>query len=436
MRALLLRRRGSLSEVLAVIAFAASAAILATVLGGVLAFAGRAGDPAQQGPDGIAGMLLLCAVIATALLVPTAITLGASAAKLSLVRRERDLAAIRLVGGTTGQVAGIAVLDVVIQALIGAVVGIGVHLAWTPLLTGLDFAMTPFTVAELLPPWWAYPLLVIGFVGLAAFSASLALIGVVVSPLGVARDSRTVRVSLLRAAVWVLVLIGFVAATRIGYPDEGVAIAVLVVFMMIVVGGVNIIGPLVVWLGARIVAAVAPWPSWLVAARRLAADPRSGWRSVSGITFGLVVAGMLTLMSLFAGSGDDPTTMAFSHALLTGGYLTLGIAALLAAVSTGVTQASRVIDQARTYRSQHIGGADLAQLHRARIVEVVIPVLMSSVIATISTLVLLSPVLSGMTGSIAPVVQYVVSGLAAYLLVALAVAVSAPLVRRVALTSA
>lgn len=436
MRALLLRRRGSLSEVLAVVAFAASAAILATVLGGVLAFAGRAQDPAQSGPDDIAPLLMICALVAAALLVPTAMTLGASAAKLSLARRERDLAAIRLVGGTTGQVAGIAVLDVVIQALLGAVIGIVVHVAWTPLLTALDFSMAPFAIGELLLPWWAYPLLVLGFVGLAAFSASLALIGVVVSPLGVARDSRTVRVSLLRAAVWVLLLVGFVVATRIGYADEGVAVAVIVVFMMIVVAGVNIIGPLVVWLAARLIAALAPWPSWLVAARRLAADPRSGWRSVSGITFGLVVAGMLTLMSLFTDPGEDPSTAAISGALLTGGYLTLGIAALLAAVSTGVTQASRVIDQARTYRSQHIGGADIAQLHRARIVEVVIPVLLSSVVATISTLVLLTPALGGLAGSIAPVIQYVVSGLAAYVLVALAVAVSAPLVRRVALTTA
>lgn len=450
MRALLLRRRGSLSEILAVIAFAASSAILATVLGGVLAFADRAGVLGPGGSSGsggsggssggsgggtedLAGLLAICAVIAAALLVPTAMSLGASAARLSLVRRERDLAAIRLIGGTTGQVAGIAVLDVVVQALLGAVVGIGLHLAVTPLLTGLDFGMAPFSFGELVLPVWGYPVLVVGFVLLAALSAAVALVGVAVSPLGVARDSRRVRVSMLRAVVWVLILGLFLAATKMAYPDEGVAVAVLVIFMIIVVGGVNVIGPLLVWLCARVVAAVAPWPSWLVAARRLAADPRSGWRTVSGITFGLVVAGMLTFVSLMATTDGDPEAAAISHALVTGGYLTLAIAAVLAAVSTGVTQAARVIDHARTYRSQHIGGADLAQLHRARIAEVVIPVALSSVVATISSLVLLSPVLGGMASSPLPFVLYVLAAIGAYLLVAAAVAASAPLVRRVAL---
>lgn len=440
---LLLRRRGSVSEALAVIAFTASSAILATVVGGVVAFAHRAhllpGDTPL--PDGaglsdeqqLAASLVVCAVVAGALLVPSAVSLGASAAKLSLVRRARSLATIRLVGGTTGQVGSIAVLDVAVQALVGAVLGIGVHLAVTPVLTRLDFGMTPFTASELMLPVWAYPVLVLVLVALAAVSGAISLVGVAISPLGVARESRTVRVSLLRGGLWVLMLVAFVVVSRMSFHDTGVAMAVIAVFMMIVVAGVDVVGPLVVWLAAKAVGATAPWPSWLVGARRLAADPKSGWRTVSGITFGLVVAGMLTLLAVVGDSSGDADQ--FASALMTGGYLTLGIATVLAAVSTGVTQAARVIDQADTYRAQHIGGATVAQLHRARAAEVVLPAALSSIVATISALVLLSPVLGSMSTSVMPVVLYVAAAICAYALVGVAVAASAPLVRRAALSA-
>src|SRR5690625_4060278 len=156
----------------------------------------------RSGEDAVIGFLVICAAVASALLLPSAIGFGGSAARLSLVRRERDLAAMRLVGGTTGQVGGIAVLDVAAQALLGAIAGIALHLAATPLLTHLDFGITAFTVGELLLPWWAYPLIVLGIALLAVGSAAISLTGVVLSPLGVARDSRTIRMSVMRVVAW------------------------------------------------------------------------------------------------------------------------------------------------------------------------------------------------------------------------------------------
>src|SRR5690606_34305392 len=216
---LLLRRRGALADVLPIIAFAAATAITGTVLGGAAAFVGRLPDGGDTGytPEGaVIPFLVSCAMVASVLLIPSAVGLGGSAARLSLARREQDLATIRLVGGTGGQVGGVAVLDVAAQALLGALLGVVLHLAVTPALTALDFGITPFTTADLLMPWWAYPLLVLGMVLLAAGSAAVSLIGVVLSPLGVARDSRVVRMSVLRVIIWAVLIIGFLLVAQFG----------------------------------------------------------------------------------------------------------------------------------------------------------------------------------------------------------------------------
>ena len=440
---LLLRRRGALADLLPVIAFAAATAITGTVLGGAAAFVGRlpAEDaPAMSGEASLIPFLVMCAMVASVLLIPSAVGLGGSAARLSLARREQDLATIRLVGGTGGQVGGVAVLDVAAQALLGALLGVGLHLVVTPALTALDFGITPFTTADLLMPWWAYPLLVLGMVLLAAGSAAVSLTGVVLSPLGVARDSRVVRMSVLRVIIWAVLIVGFLVFAQFGsmllgpIADGMVFFAVMILFIGAVVAGVNVIGPFIVWGVALFVVRTAPVPGLLVGARRLAADPKAGWRAVSGITFALVIAGFLTVLALLTrddGTGGAEDAM-MATAMSTGGLLTLGIAAVLAAVSTGVTQTARVIDQAPVLRSQHIAGAQVGQLHRARIAEIVLPVLLSSVLATFTSLLVVMAVLGGAPNDPIVAVQYLASVLGAYALVIAAVLIGSPLVRRYA----
>ena len=444
---LLLRRRGALADLLPVIAFAAATAITGTVIGGAAAFVGRLpeGDgSAMSGEASLIPFLVTCAMVASVLLIPSAVGLGGSAARLSLARREQDLAAIRLVGGTAGQVGAVAVLDVAAQALLGGLLGVGLHLLATPPLTALDFGITPFTTADLLMPWWAYPLLVLGMVLIAAGSAAVSLLGVVLSPLGVARSSRTVRMSVMRLVIWAVLVIAFILFAQLGsmvlgsIADGMVFMAVMILFIGAVVAAVNLVGPYLVWAFALLAARLAPVPSLLVGARRLAADPKAGWRAVSGITFALVIAGFLTVLALLTrsdGTGGEEDVM-MATALSTGGLLTLGIAAVLAAVSTGVTQTARVIDQAPLLRSQHVAGAQVGQLHRARIAEIVLPVLLSSVLATFTALLVVMAVLGSAPQDPLVAIQYLASVLGAYLLVIAAVLVGSPLVRRYALRGA
>ncbi|MBM7501842.1 hypothetical protein JOD52_002682 [Brachybacterium muris] len=438
---LLLRRRGALADALPVIAFTAATAIIATVIGGAAAFARRI--PADlTGPVSaeaqLMPFLMLCALFASVLLIPSAVGLGGSAARLSLARRERDLAAIRLVGGTTAQVGGTAVLDLAAQALLGAAAGVVVHMLAAAPLTALDFGITPFTVGELLMPWWAYPLLIAGVVLLAAASAAVSLTGVVLSPLGVARDSRTVRMSVLRLLIWGALIIGFLLFMQImpmiDSQGSNLGMVIAIGFVAAIVAGMNVAGPFLVWVAARIAAALAPAPALLVGARRLAADPRAGWRAVSGITFAMVIAGFLTIIATIEPSTPDDQMLA--TALHTGGMLTLGIAAVLAAVVTGVTQTARVIDHAPQIRAQHIAGAEVSQLHRARLAEITLPVLLSSVVATFTAFLVLLIVFGGGAADPRTVILYFLGVFGAYALVVAAVLVSAPLVRRAALRTA
>lgn len=440
---LLLRRRGALADVLPVIAFAAATAITATVLGGAAAFVGRipAGEAPMTGEASIMPFLAICALIASVLLVPSAVGLGGSAARLSLARREQDLAAMRLVGGTSGQVGSVAVLDVAAQSLLGAILGLGAHVAVTPALTRLDFGIAPFTVADLLLPVWAYPVLVVALVLTAVGSAAVSLAGVVLSPLGVARDSRVVRMSVMRVVLWGALILGFIVFMNIGAALMGgagggmAAIVIMVLFVAAIVAGINVVGPFIVWITALALAKIAPIPSLMVGARRLAGDPRAGWRAVSGITFALVIAGFLTMIATLGEATNPEEAMMFT-AMTTGGLLTLGIAAVLAAVSTGVSQTARVIDQAPRLRAQHIAGAEVGQLHRARLAEIAVPVGLSSLIATGTALLVLTTFLGGAPSDPMMAVQYLLCVLGAYALVIAAVLVGSPLVRRYAVRAA
>lgn len=440
---LLLRRRGALADVLPVIAFAAATAITATVLGGAAAFVGRipSGPAPMTGEGSLMGFLSVCALIASVLLVPSAVGLGGSAARLSLARREQDLATMRLVGGTSGQVGSVAVIDVAAQSLLGAVLGLGAHLAVTPALTRLDFGISPFTVADLLLPWWAYPVLVLALVLIAAGSAAVSLAGVVLSPLGVARDSRVVRMSVLRVVLWAGLILGFIVFMNIGgallggLGDGMVAVVIMVLFVGAIVAGINVVGPFIVWVTALALARITPTPSLLVGARRLARDPRAGWRTVSGITFALVIAGFLTMIATLGEATNPEEAMMFT-AMTTGGLLTLGIAAVLAAVSTGVSQTARVIDQAPGLRAQHIAGAEVGQLHGARLAEIAVPVGLSSLIATFTALLVVTTYFGAAPSDPMMAVRYLASVIGAYALVIAAVLVGSPLVKRYALRAA
>ena len=130
-------------------------------------------------------------------LVPI-LVLVATATRLSAAARDRRAAAIRLVGGTAGQVRRFAGVEGALAGLLGAALGVAAFvLLRGPVATALPVPdrVDPARVWPGLPVLVAVVLLV---PALAAATATLALRRVVTSPLGVTRRVRTAKAGAVR----------------------------------------------------------------------------------------------------------------------------------------------------------------------------------------------------------------------------------------------
>ncbi|MBA3019865.1 hypothetical protein [Propionicimonas sp.] len=381
------------TSVLAVIAFAATSAVSLVVVGGLLAFIRRWQAGLAVGDTTPLVYVMLAGFAVLLLLVPLA-TLGAAAARLAMARRDARLAALRLAGATTGQVSTITLLDAGLQAATGSLIGVLGYLAVLPLVTTLSFQGRQLGLAEL---WVGFPLLgatVLGVAAVGLVSAASSLQRVVITPLGVA--ARTTRPKLSIGRLVFLVAAAAGAFLSINLMGSLVGLFVLLVFggfVALAMAVLNLIGPLVLQIVGRITASRARTAATLLAGRRIADDPKAAWRSVGGVAIATFIAGLTSLIGLFGGLNSvNEEERVLVVDLTTGGLLTLVIAGVLAAVSTGVMQAGRLIDQRQEYRNLVLAGTDTKTLDRARLRETSIPLLAALGTATVSMLVVMVPV--------------------------------------------
>ena len=139
------RGRDKTTAALSVISQGAATYFLLTVTGGLHAFAQRyelsqswSKLHPNQAPTletmyySYAPTYLILAVIATVMMVIPLLSLAGAAARLGLSRRERDLARLRLLGATGGQVRGGTLLVQCAYAMIGALMGAVGYVATLP----------------------------------------------------------------------------------------------------------------------------------------------------------------------------------------------------------------------------------------------------------------------------------------------------------------
>jgi hypothetical protein len=236
-----------------------------------------------------AGVDLVLSAVALALLLPVLIFIG-TATRLSAARREQRFAAMRLVGATPRQVSLIAAVESAAAAAAGVAIGFGLFFLLRIPLAAIPFTGQAFFPAELsltLPDILA---VAVGVPAAAAVTARLALRRVNVSPLGVTRrvtpaPPRAWRVLPLLAGLAVL---GFVVVH--GKPASPAGqVLVLVPGFALIMTGLVIAGPWLTMAGARVMARRASRPGALIAARRLADDPRAAFRTVSGLVLALFI---------------------------------------------------------------------------------------------------------------------------------------------------
>lgn len=236
---LLLRPAPGQRSVLAlpIVAFAVVTTLVLTVVGGAQAFWNWTDDEAvlYQG----------LAAIALVLLVVPLTSLGGAAARLSARRRDERLSTLRLLGVTPGGVTTATVVESVLVAAAGAVIGIGGHLALSPLIGLIPFRGEPLGLSAVVLPPVMIAAVVAGVLVLAAGSAVVGLRRVVISPLGVRTRTAPTNVHWIRAVIAVTGIAIAFALIKVFPMIGGVVatIAVLAAMFALALSVLNLLGP-------------------------------------------------------------------------------------------------------------------------------------------------------------------------------------------------
>lgn len=236
-----------------------------------------------------AGMDLVLSVIACALLFPILIFIGA-ATRLSAARREQRFAAMRLAGATPQQVCFISAVEAAVASAAGTASGFWVFFLLRAPLAGISFTGMPFFTDDLSLSVPDILLVAAGVPAASAIAALLALRRVLISPLGVSRRAAQRPPGawrLLPLIAGVAELAWFTVAGRPGTVSAQTQ-GYLPGFLLIMAGLV-IAGPWVTMAGARLMVVMSRRPDTLIAARRLADNPKAGFRAVSGLVLALFI---------------------------------------------------------------------------------------------------------------------------------------------------
>ncbi|MFJ6198928.1 FtsX-like permease family protein [Micromonospora sp. NPDC092111] len=263
------------------------------------------GDTVPALPETVVDLIL--GVIAGGLLFPVLIFIG-TATRLSAARREQRFAAMRLVGATPRQISVVAAVEAAAAAVAGTALGFVLFLAFRGQLAAIPFTGMPFFPGDMSLRPLDVLVVALGVPAGAALAAWVSLRSVRISPLGVTR-----RVTPRPPRAYRLIPLGLGVAELTYFigrrPDtsDGQTAAFLSGLLLIMTGLV-LAGPWLTMVGARVMARHASRPATLIAARRLADNPRAGFRAISGIMLALFVTSVAlgVITTIIAHRGPAP----------------------------------------------------------------------------------------------------------------------------------
>lgn len=389
------------SQILTVSAYAMISAMLLIVVGGAYSFTSLELE-AQATYLPLAGFAVV--LLAVPLLV-----LGAAAARLSARTQDRALSSLRLLGATSGQISLLCLLQAAGTALVGAVAGIVLYLAASPLVSLIHFQGAPLGAAIYLP-WWAVALAVAAIVLLSIASSLAGMRKLIITPLAVATRQGVPVPSWIRALVTVggVALLYFIF-TNIGMisTELGTIIAVIILGFGFGLLILNLIGPWLVAMVGKSKLKKAERPEQLLAARMILENPSESWRQVSGVamaSFVAVVGGSGAAMMTVGGDQEPTGTWIdfLPQDILTGVLLTLAITFVCVAASAAISQSASTLDRADLYNGLHKLGMGYKVMNAARTKSLMIPALTASIGFAIASVVLVFP-LAGIAVLVKPV---------------------------------
>ncbi|KJK41100.1 membrane protein [Streptomyces variegatus] len=242
-------------------------------------------------------LLLLVLVVFVVLLMPVAVFIAA-AVRFGGERRDRRLAALRLVGSDSRMTRRIAAGEALAGSVLGLVLGTGFFLLGRQLAASAEVFHVSVFPSYLNPSPVLAVLVALAVPAAAVVVTILALRGVVIEPLGVVRTAKPAR----RRLWWRLLLpLGGLALLfpMVGQGDDGGEFN-----QYRVVGGVMLllvgVTTLLPWVVETVVARLGSGGiAWQLAVRRLQLSSGAAARMVNGIA--VAVAGAIALQMLFAG---------------------------------------------------------------------------------------------------------------------------------------
>ena len=303
------------------------------------------------------GIALVLSVVTAALLFPVLIFIG-TATRLSAARREQRFAALRLVGATPRQVAVVATVESTVAAVSGVVAGFVLFAVLRPVIAPIPFTGTPFFVADLSLTAADVLLVALGVPVAGAVVARLALRRVVVSPLGVTRRTAPRPPSVRRLVPLLAALAELTWFVVAGGPatTDG-QIYAYTAGILVTMAGLVVAGPWLTHLGSRSMTRWARRPATLLAGRRLADDPRAGFRAISGLVLALFVGSVsVGLITSIDAAETAPSETPAGRATLLADYDDWSAqppSSVLAAVPPGVLADLRAVPGVRAVVSVH-----------------------------------------------------------------------------------
>lgn len=243
-------------------------------------------------PDAL--LQLLSGVGVVVLLVPS-LVLVASSARLTAARRERRLAALRLAGGTPGQVTGMVAAETALSSAVGALAGLAISPALHGLATFVPWNGGTWQATDFSLPPVLTAVLVVAIPALVVLAGVLGLRRVLRTPLGAVASHTPKKPHWWRLLALPVAGAFFAFAVSSTGNSSG---PMLVLFgLALVVGSAAVIGP---WVTAAVGGTfVRSWrrPAGLLAGRRLRDDPKGAYRASAGVVLAVFTGSMaLTLM--------------------------------------------------------------------------------------------------------------------------------------------
>ncbi|WP_052442598.1 FtsX-like permease family protein [Streptacidiphilus neutrinimicus] len=252
--------------------------------------------------SGMNPVLVLLSVVAfVVLLLPIAVFV-ATAARFGGERRDRRLAALRLIGADISGTHRTAAGEALVGGALGVLAGFFFFQVGRAVIGGIEIAGLSVFPRDVTPGLGMAGLIALAVPACSIVVTALALRGVTIEPLGVVRRSAPVRRRLWWRLLPPLLGVAMLLPSLLGGLGDGNSLLLPTGMILLLVG----VAALLPWVIERVVARLGAGPVPIqLGSRRLQLSGGTAARAVAGIT--VAVAGAIGIQTLFAGVTADFT---------------------------------------------------------------------------------------------------------------------------------